>query len=184
MKLVVFRSLGKSDFFTFGSRTVISARSSTRARAAEVFTFTSLKRDSAYVVCVMIQYQSPKSLFHCACTCISYIISQLHEWSIITAWDICFSPCRIFITLAACISCAIANFPDCINLVWCIEVQKASWCFIMTRDTEGSTQIDNLGYTQNIVSVPDPLTHSWNVNLKCAGGGGSGQVCTECHHGI
>ena len=43
------------------------------------------------------------------CTCISYFISQLHEWCTITAWDICFSPCRIFITLTACISCEIAS---------------------------------------------------------------------------
>ena len=114
---MVFKSLGKRDNITFGFRTVISARSSTRARAVDVLTFSPLKRASAYMVCVMINiYQSPKSLnylhqFLSFCmSCISYIISQLHEWSTVTVWDISFSPCRIFITLTACISCEIISF--------------------------------------------------------------------------
>ena len=54
MKLVVFRSLGKSDLVTSGSGTVISARSSTSARAAEVSTSSPLKRVSACVVNIII----------------------------------------------------------------------------------------------------------------------------------
>ena len=36
----------------------------------------------------------------------------------------------------------------------------------------------------SLVSVPDPLTRSKTKNWKIAGGGGSGQVGTEYHHGM
>ena len=163
MKLVVFKSLGKSDTITFGFRTVISARSSTRARAADVLTFSPLKRASAYMVCVMINiYQSPKSLnylhqFLSFCmSCISYIISQLHEWSTVTVWDISLSPCRIFITLTACISCEIISFQIAL-ILYDINRCKASWYFIMASlQKRKSTQ--NIMYAQNMYIIHSPYT--------------------------